>query len=80
MTGCFKPGYKVISPISEKLVLNLLRIKDKSFLIMWMRVLYPRCPTAAPVSKQLILAAVNWTHSYVGHSIDSTEVWICSTG
>ncbi len=36
---------------------------------MWMKVLYPRCPTTAPVSKQLILSALNWTHSHVGHNI-----------
>ncbi len=36
---------------------------------MWMKVLYPRCPTTAPVSKQLTLAALNWTHSHVVHSI-----------
>ena len=29
----------------------------------------PRCPTTAPVNKQLVLAALSWTHSYVGHSI-----------
>ncbi len=36
---------------------------------MWIKVLYPRCPTTAPVSKQLILAALNWTHTHVGHNI-----------
>ncbi len=36
---------------------------------MWMKVLYPRCPTTAPVSKQLLLAALSWTHSHVRHSI-----------
>ncbi len=45
---------------------------------MWMQVLYPRCTTTAPVSKQPILAALNWTHSHVGQHL--AEAWIRCTG